>query len=516
MRYLAALLPVGDNRSEMAWANKTDRYTQPPVKTSVETLEGNKVKLSVEVDEAEFETAVDSAFKRIANEIKIPGFRPGKAPRKLLEARLGTGVAREEALREALPGYYAEAVREHEVDVIAAPEIDITDGEEAGPVAFDAVVEVRPQITLEGYAGLEVEIPSPAPTDEEIDAQVERLREQFGELETVERPAREGDHVRIDIAGSVGGEAVEGLTADDYLYPLGSEGIVPEIDARLTGAKVGDILEFDAEHPDPDEDGSLHFRVLVKEVKEKVLPEVTDEWANEASEFETVAELRADYVDRMTRVRAAQAAMAAQARTAEALAELVELDLPEPMIQAEMQDQLQNLAMRLQAQGMDLEQYAAITGQDPESMLAELREGAVQAVKIDLGLRAIADAEGLDATDEELDAEYERLAERFNESVEDVRHQFEHHAGTAGLRADLRKRAALEWLVEQVTLVDGDGNPVDRAALEPPAEDDDTDVADDAEMDDEGETTANATTESEPSDAEPEPTDAEPTEQDAP
>lgn len=481
------------------------------MKTSVETLEGNKVRLSVEVDEDEFEAAVDSAFKRIANEIKIPGFRPGRAPRKLLEARLGTGVAREEALREALPGYYADAVRAHEVDVIAAPEIDITDGEESGPVAFDAVVEVRPQITLAGYTDLEVEIPSPVPSEEEIDAQIERLRDQFGELETVDRPAREGDHVRIDIAGSVGGEAVEGLTADDYLYPVGSSGIVPEIDEQLTGAKVGDILEFDAAHPDPDEDGDLHFRVLVKEVKEKVLPEVNDEWVNEASEFDTVVELRADYLDRMTRVRSAQAAMAAQARTAEALAGLVDLELPEALVTAEMQEQLQNLAMRLQAQGMDLDQYAAITGQEPESMVAELREGAIQAVKIDLGLRAIADAEGFEVTDEDLDEEYERLAERFSEPVEDLRHQFEHHAGTAGLRADLRKRAALEWLVEQVALVDGEGNPVDRAALEPPADD---------EQDPDGEAPSlvAAALDEDDADADADAVDAdtEPTEQDAP
>lgn len=479
------------------------------MKTSVETLEGNKVRLSVEVDEDEFEAAVDSAFKRIANEIKIPGFRPGRAPRKLLEARLGTGVAREEALREALPGYYADAVRAHEVDVIAAPEIDITDGEESGPVAFDAVVEVRPQITLEGYTDLEVEIPSPVPSEEEIDAQIERLRDQFGELETVDRPAREGDHVRIDIAGSVGGEAVEGLTADDYLYPVGSSGIVPEIDEQLTGAKVGDILEFDAAHPDPDEDGDLHFRVLVKEVKEKVLPEVNDEWVNEASEFDTVVELRADYLDRMTRVRSAQAAMAAQARTAEALAGLVDLELPEALVAAEMQEQLQNLAMRLQAQGMDLDQYAAITGQEPESMVAELREGAIQAVKIDLGLRAIADAEGFEVTDEDLDEEYERLAERFSEPVEDLRHQFEHHAGTAGLRADLRKRAALEWLVEQVALVDGEGNPVDRAALEPPADD---------EQDPDGEAPSlvAAALDEDDADADAVDADTEPTEQDAP
>jgi len=483
----------------MRWGRGTDRYTRPPVKTSVETLEGNKVKLSVEVDEDEFETAVDQAFKRIAQEIKIPGFRPGKAPRKLLEARLGPEVAREEALREALPGYYAEAVREHDVDVIAAPEIDITDGEEAGPVTFDAVVEVRPQITVDGYRELEVEIPSPVPSEDEIDAQIERLREQFGELETVERAAHDGDHVLIDIVGSVAGEPVEGLTADDYLYPLGSEGIVPEIDAQVTGSKVGDILEFDADHPDPDEEGALHFRILVKEVKEKVLPDVTDEWANEASEFESVEELRADYRQRMTTVRAAQSAMAAQARTAEKLAELVELDVPEAMVTAEMQEQLQNLAMRLQAQGMDLEQYATITGQDPESMVAELREGAVASVKVDLALRAIAEAEAIEVGDDDLDAEYERLAERFGEPVDEVRHQFEHHAGTSGIRSDLRKRAALEWLVEQVTLVDADGVAIDRAALEPPAANDEVPEAE---------------AEAEASDGDGEATDAE--EQDAP
>ena len=187
------------------------------MKTSVIELEDNKVKLSVEVDEQEFETALDATFRKIAREVKVPGFRPGKAPRKLLEARLGEGVARGEALRDAIPDYYAQAVREHDVDVIAAPEIEITEGEDEGPVVFDAVVEVRPIVTVPGYDSLRVTIPRPEATDEEIDAQIDRMRRQYAELETVDREAAEGDIVTIDVTGSQDDEDLEGLTAAGLL-----------------------------------------------------------------------------------------------------------------------------------------------------------------------------------------------------------------------------------------------------------------------------------------------------------
>ena len=215
------------------------------MKATVEPLEGNKVKLSVEVDEGEFEDAINAAFKKIAREVRIPGFRPGKAPRRILEARLGKDIARSQALQDALPEYYAQAIRENDVDVIAAPSIDITGGEEDGDVAFDAVVEIRPTVSVGGYNSLRVTIPSPVPTDEEIDEQIERLRTQFGELETVDRPIIADDYATVDIAGSQGGEPLEGLTADDYLYQVGSGAIVPELDEQLLGTKPGDILEFD-------------------------------------------------------------------------------------------------------------------------------------------------------------------------------------------------------------------------------------------------------------------------------
>jgi trigger factor len=440
------------------------------VKTSVEPLEGNKVKLSVEVDEVEFDKALDAAFRRIAKEVRIPGFRPGKAPRKILEARVGPEAARQEALRESLPEYYAKAVGEHDVDVIAPPEIDITAGEADGPVVFDAVVEVRPRITVPGYGGLRVEVPSPHADEAAVDAQIERLRAQSGELVAVERPAQDGDHVTIDVAGSVDGEPVEGLTADDYLYELGSDGVVPELDEHLRGASPGDVLVFDAEHPDPEEEATIAFRVLVKDVKEQVLPEVDDEWANEASEFETVDALRADLTTRLAAIKQVQTRMALRDGVIASLVALIEDDVPEPLVEAEVERRADDLQHRLSHQGASIQQYLEATGTTGEALIGQLREQAVEAVKADLGLRAVAEAEQLEASDEEVDAEIAQIAERVGQPVATVRDQLERAEQLSAVRSDLRRRKALEWLVEHAEVVDEEGNLVDRALLEPPDE----------------------------------------------
>jgi trigger factor len=450
------------------------------VKTSVEALEGNKVKLSVEVDEVEFDEALDAAFRRIAKEVRIPGFRPGKAPRRILEARVGVEAARQEALREALPTYYAKAVGEHEVDVIAPPEIDITTGESAGPVAFDAVVEVRPRITVPGYASLRVEVPNPEADEEAVDAQIERLRTQSGELTSVDRPARDGDHVSIDVAGSVGGEPVEGLTADDYLYELGSEAVVPELDEHLRGAKVGDILVFEAEHPDPEEEGSISFRVLVKDVKEQVLPDVDDAWANEASEFETVEALRADLRERLGSIRRVQSQLALREGVVAALVKLVEEEAPESLVEQEVERRANDLQHRLSHQGASIQQYLEATGTTGEALIAELREQAVDAVKADLALRAVVEAEGIEVDDDEVDAEIARIAERMGEPAASVRAQLERAEQLPAVRSDLKRGKALEWLADHAEVVDEDGKPVDRALLQP-SEPDQPDSDSDAE-----------------------------------
>jgi trigger factor len=444
------------------------------VKAVVEPLEGNKVKLSVEVDESEFEKDIDAAFRRIAKEVRLPGFRPGKAPRKILEAKLGKDVGREEALREALPTYYYQAVKENEVDAIAAPELEITSGKDEGPIAFDAVVEVRPSVSVPGYASLRVEIAKPEASDEEIDAQIERLRQQYGELTVVDRPAIDADHVTITINGSRDGEPIAGLQADDYLYEVGTASIADELDDNLRGAKVGDILSFDAQPQDPDE-APVQFSVIVKDIKEKVLPEVNDEWANDVSEFETVADLRNDIADRITRVRKIQAQIAVREKTATALVELVDQDVPEALVGSELQQRLQDFALRLNAQGVSPEQYFEASGQSQQALVDELRELAVQGVKADLALRAVADAESLDATEEDVDEEIERLAQRLEQKAAKLRQDLERADQIPAVRSDIRKRKALDWLAEHVELVDEQGAPIERAALELPADDPDSD-----------------------------------------
>ncbi len=429
------------------------------MKSTVEPLEGNKVKLSIEVDEAEFDKAVDAAFRKIAREVRIPGFRPGKAPRKILEARLGPDVGREQALQDSLPDYYVDAVREHDVDVIAAPEIEITKGQETGDVGFDAVVEVRPRIDVPGYGGLRVELERPEPTDDEIDAQVDRLREQFAELVEVGRPAADGDVVTLNLKGEEDGEPVPGLQADDYAYRVGSGNISPALDAELLGSKVGDALAFDGDLAGTDR--QVHFTVLVKGVQERVLPEVTDEWANEVSEFDTVQELRVDLAERIRNVRKVQARLALREKAVEALVRLVEDEPPEPLVAQEMQARLQDLGMRLSAQGVSAEQYLSATGRSQEQLIEELRESGTQAVKADLALRAVADAEAI-----EVDAEIEAMAERMREKPEKLRRQLERNDQVAALRSDIRTRKAVAWLVDNVELVDTEGQPIDRTDLE--------------------------------------------------
>jgi len=434
--------------------------------STVEALEGNKVKVSVSIDESEFEKDIDAAFKRIAKEVNLPGFRRGKAPRKLLEARLGAGVAREEAMREALPRYYADAVTQHEVDVIAAPELEVTGGQESGPVEFEAVVEVRPVVTVAGYDGIKVTMPSPEPTDEEIQGQIDRMRGLDATVEAVDRPAEEGDTVVIDIVGTLDGEEQDGLTTDDYSYEVGSGIITAEVDEQLTGAEAGDELSFDATHPDEDEERQLHFDITVKEVRAKVLPELTDEWASENSDFDTVEELEADLRQRMVDVRKAQGAHELQEKVGQALAALVDIELPEALVSNELNNRLQDLAMRLQAQGLQLQQYLMMTGRSQEQLVDELREAAETSSRVDLGLRAVAAAEGIECSDDELDEEIASVAERVGEKPEKVRSQLERNDQIPAVRSDITKRKALEWLLEHVEIVDEHGNPVDRSLYE--------------------------------------------------
>jgi trigger factor len=429
--------------------------------------EGNKVRLSVEIDETEIDKALDEVLRRLSREVKVPGFRPGKVPRRVIEARMGGATAlRGEALREALPDFYAQAVSDTEVDPIDQPEIDITSGDESGPVSFDAVVLVRPTVGIPGYQGLVVTVPSLEVTEEEVTSQIDRLRATSGELVDVSRPAQDGDQVTIDIHGTRGdgGGGDDGdLNAEDFLYEVGSGTVVPELDDQLRGAKTGDIFSFDSTLEALNQ--TVTFRVLVKDVKELVLPEVTDEWASEASEFETAEELTNDVTERLRQRHIVQAQASLQQKTAEALVELVTEEIPEQLVVEELRERIHDLNHRLDAQGMSLGQFLGATGRDEQEFLDELRVGALQSVKIDLALRALVEAEGIEVSDEELGEELAAMGERLEMDADEVREQLERAGRLPAVRSDRRKAKAMRWLVDNVELVDEEGAPVSRDDL---------------------------------------------------
>lgn len=459
--------------------------TIPAVHSSVETLDDHRVKLTIELDEAEFETQIEAAFRRIAREVRIPGFRPGKAPRRLLEAQLGHQAGRAEALRSSLPDFYARAVVEHDVDVIDAPEIEITGGAESGPVCFDAVVDVRPVVTVSGYDELSVQIPSPLVDGAEITAEIDRFRQQFAELAPVSRAATDGDHLTIDITGKLAGETIDGLTTSDYDYLLGTGAVVPEIDENLRGSSPGDILDFTAAHPDPDEEDRLSFRVLVKEVQEPVLPDLDDDFVSSNTEYDTVEEFRATLESGQSRARTMYAASARMEAIADAVAGLVTVEVPEAMVAAEIDTRVASITRDLAQRGHELDDYLNSLGQTREDFEAGARISADRSVRLDLALRAVAAAEGLEADEDALDAELEQVvlaASRRapSDSVEvdaaaeavRLREALAETGQLSTMRSEISKRAALEWITERVELVDPDGEAVDPDLLTlPEAED---------------------------------------------
>ncbi|MFC0082077.1 trigger factor [Aciditerrimonas ferrireducens] len=432
------------------------------MRATAEPVEGNRVKLSIELDPAEVDRAVEATVRRLSRQVRVPGFRPGKVPRRVIESRLGGPLAlREEAVSDLLPEVYAQAVAETAIDPIGAPEVDVRGLADAGPLTVDALVEVRPQVSVAGYQGLEVTLPGLSVDDEEVEEQLTRLRRQHGELRTADRPAIDGDFVTVDLHASR--EGADDLDVQDYVYELGSASALPELDEHLRGAKPGEVLTYEAELP---EQGPMTVRVLVKEVQENVLPEATDEWAAEVSDKETLAELRADLRARLRRVKQARALALRRERALEALVALVAEEPPEVLVEQEIDERLHEFGHQLAGQGMTLEQLLQATGRDEAALRDELREEARRAVLADLALRALADAEGIEIDEAELDDAVAEAAGQLGLAPAELRQRLERTGRLAAVRSERRKAKALAWLEEHVALVDEDGNPLDRAVLE--------------------------------------------------
>ena len=448
----------------------------------METLEGNKVKLYVEVEEAEFDHDIDRAFKLIAKEVNLPGFRAGKAPRKVLQARIGVGAAREQALRDAVPQYLAKAVREHQVDLIATPEVEITDGTESGPVEFDATCEVRPAITVEGYGELRVELASLEVTDDDLAAVHLRELERSATLADAGRPAEVGDYLTIDLVATRDGEELTGLNTEDWGYELGQGWVTDDFDEHLTGACAGDELSFTSTPKGLDEPAD--FVVKVTAVQIKVLPELTDDWvADNIGEFDTVDEWNAGIRDSQADEKLNLARQNVVPAINAALAELVTIEVPDSMVDADLNQRVQAVVQQFQAQGVDLGQWLAATGQGPDDFIESLRGASVEAVKVDLALRAVADAESIEVEPHDFDAEYARMAMQYQQRAKDIRKAYEDNEAVPELAAQIRKSKAFDWLLHNIDFVDPAGAAIDRDTLLGHSHDDDHDGHEHGEAD---------------------------------
>lgn len=447
---------------------------------------GPRVKLTVEVDAETFDTDVDAAFRKLAREVRIPGFRPGRAPRRVLESHFGAEIGRAQALEEAVPRYYAEAVRDNQVDVVNQPELELTLDGSDGPVAFEATVEIRPVVEISGYHDLKVEIPSPEPSDEQVDARIDETRRQFADIAEVDRPAAEGDRVTIDVEGSVEGEPLPGLSAQDYLYEVGSGGIVPEVDEQLIGCAAGTELSFSATHP-VQTDMEIDFEITVNAVSELVLPELTDDWVDENTEHDDVADMREATARQLGFGLVMQANMALREEVQSQLAGLVDGPVPDAMVSGAIADRMNELGSGLQQRNMTIESWLEATGQEPVSFIGELRDDAERGVRLDLALRALASAEELQAEDSDIDDELERLASTDGRSAEQLRKVMSDNDGLAYLKSAICKGKALQWAVDAATLIGPDGEEIDRSALELPSPDGDG-SDDDTDSDDSDET----------------------------
>ena len=459
------------------------------MKSTVENLSPTRVKLAVEVPFDELKTSLDEAYKAIGSQVRVPGFRPGKVPARIIDQRVGRAAVLEEAINKALPKAYSDAVRETGVKALGQPEIEVTKLEDNDELAFTAEVDVRPEITVPEYGNLSVTVSDAVVSDDEIDEQFEALRARFGTLKGVERPVGNGDFVSIDLKASVDGDEVEGGSASGMSYEVGSDTLITGLDEAIIGKNAGETATFASQLAFGEHAGSdAEISVTVNSVKERELPEADDEFAQLASEFDTVDELRADLKERLIRVKALGQGAEARDKVLELLVESTEVPLPESSVKAEIEWREHDVVHQLGHDDDAFERYLKTEGKTKDEFTAELREVAERSVKTQFILDSIADAEAVSVSDAELTEYIVRQAERYNMAPQELADQIVQAGNIAALVADVRRNKALATVLESATVADESGNTIDLSALstaEGQAELEAFDDADDdAELDD--------------------------------
>lgn len=386
----------------------------------VEKLEKNMAKLVIEVPAEEFEKALDEAYKKSRNKIAMPGFRKGKAPRKMIEKMYGASVFYEDAANIIIPDAYENAAKESGLEIVSQPEIEVEQIEKGTPFIFAATVAVKPEITLGDYKGIEIEKKTAEVTDEEVDAEISRVRENNSRMITVDdRATQEGDTVIIDFDGYVDGEQFEGGKAEDYSLVLGSHTFIDNFEEQLVGKNPGDSVEVHVTFPDMYQAEELRgkeavFYVEINDIKVKELPEIDDEFAQDVSDFDTLEEYKEDLKKKLLENKEAALEREKEEEVIGAIIENSQMEIPDPMVDAQTRQMTQEFAQRLQAQGLSMEQYMQLTGITPQKMIDELKPQALKRIQSRLVLEAVAAAENIEVSDEEYDKEIDKMAEAYN------------------------------------------------------------------------------------------------------
>ena len=392
---------------------------------SVEKQEKSAVQLVIEIGGEEFEAAVQKAYLKQRNKINVPGFRKGKAPRKIIEGMFGSGVFYEDAINELYPKAYAEAVEQEKLDVVSWPNVEVVEAGKDG-LTFKATVTVRPEVKLGEYKGLTAEKEEVKITDEDIDNELKPYINRASRMVTVEREAQNGDTVVIDFEGFKDGVPFEGGKAEGHSLELGSGAFIPGFEDQLVGTKAGDEKDVNVTFPEEYHAEELAgkpvvFKVKVHEVKEKQLPTIDDEFAKDVSEFDTLEAFRKDLADKLTQRREAQAKRAFEAAIMEQVMDNMEVEIPDAMVAYETDQMVEDMARRVQAQGIPFEQYMAMTGMTIDIVRSQAAAAAMERVRRDLALGAVVAAENIEISDEDLEAEYKRLADEYHMELDQVK-----------------------------------------------------------------------------------------------
>lgn len=393
----------------------------------VEKLEKNMAKLTIEVSSEEFENAIAKAYKKNKNKISMPGFRKGKAPRAMIEKMYGKGIFYEDAANSIIPDAYADAAKESELEIVAQPEIDVTQIESGKPFIFTATVALKPEVTLGEYKGIEVEKKEVEVTDEEVEAEINKVRESNARmLDIDDRATQDGDTVLIDFDGYVDGKQFEGGKADDYSLVLGSHSFIDNFEEQLVGKNIGDDVEVNVTFPENYQAEELQgkpavFKVKIKEIKVKELSELDDDFAQDVSNFDTIAEYKEDLKKKLTENKEEALKREREEAVIGKIIENAQMDIPEQMVDAQTRQMTQEFAQRLSSQGLSIDQYMQFTGLTPQKMLEELKPQALKRIQSRLVLEAVVAAENIETTEEELDKEIENMASMYQMEVDKLK-----------------------------------------------------------------------------------------------